>query len=106
MTSTDTTPVRAQVADPAALRAVHSGDFLGLLRRLGSCWPGLINDDRSLLENSFVVPDAAIADVPAGLRAPADPVHRAAGLGGESDELGQEPDVRSITLYSKEIHIS
>ena len=36
MTSIDTTPVRAQVADPAPLRAVHSANFPGLLRRLGA----------------------------------------------------------------------
>jgi uncharacterized protein (TIGR03032 family) len=36
-------------------------------------WPELINDDESVLENSFVVPDAALVDVPAALRAPADP---------------------------------
>ena len=28
-------------------------------------FPALINDDESLLENSFVVPDVALADVPA-----------------------------------------
>jgi uncharacterized protein (TIGR03032 family) len=33
-------------------------------------WPALIHDDDTLLENSFVVPDAALADVPAALRAP------------------------------------
>jgi hypothetical protein len=33
----------------------------------------LINDDDTLLENSFVVPDAALGEVPAALRAPADP---------------------------------
>ena len=38
----------------------------------GRRWPELINDDQSVLENSFVVPDAALADVPAALRAPAD----------------------------------
>ncbi len=32
--------------------------------------PELINDDAKLLENSFVVPDAALADVPAALRGP------------------------------------
>jgi uncharacterized protein (TIGR03032 family) len=37
----------------------------------GRRWAELINDDESLLENSFVVPDAALADVPAALRAPA-----------------------------------
>ncbi len=31
-------------------------------------YPELINDDGNLLENSFVVPDAALADVPASLR--------------------------------------
>jgi uncharacterized protein (TIGR03032 family) len=35
----------------------------------GRRWPELINDDESLLENSFVLPDAALADVPAALRA-------------------------------------
>ncbi len=34
-------------------------------------YPDLINDDDKLLENSFVVPDAALADVPASLRGPA-----------------------------------
>jgi uncharacterized protein (TIGR03032 family) len=72
----------------------------------GKRWPELINDNDMLLENSFVVPDAALADVPAGLRAPADPVPRAAGLGGEWDELGQEPDGRTTTLYHKTIYIS
>jgi uncharacterized protein (TIGR03032 family) len=72
----------------------------------GRRWPELINDDASLLENSFVVPDAALADVPAGLRAPADPVPRALGLGGERDELGQEQDGRTTTLYHQDSHIS
>jgi hypothetical protein len=36
MTSTDTTTVRAQGEDPAALRAVHTTNFPGLLRRLGA----------------------------------------------------------------------
>ena len=31
----------------------------------------LINDDNVMLENSFVVPDAALADVPAAQRSPA-----------------------------------
>jgi uncharacterized protein (TIGR03032 family) len=34
----------------------------------GCRYPELINDDAKLLENSFVVPDAALADVPAVLR--------------------------------------
>ncbi len=48
----------------------------------GRRYPDLINDDDKLLENSFVVPDAALADVPAALRAPADPTRGAAGLAG------------------------
>ena len=39
----------------------------------GRRWPELINEDATLLENSFVVPDAALADVPAALQTPADP---------------------------------
>jgi uncharacterized protein (TIGR03032 family) len=35
----------------------------------GRRYPDLINDEETLLENSFVVPDAALADVPAALRA-------------------------------------
>jgi hypothetical protein len=35
----------------------------------GRRWPELINDDDTRLENSFVVPAAAMADVPAALRA-------------------------------------
>lgn len=31
-------------------------------------WPDLINDDDERLQNSFVLPDAALADVPASLR--------------------------------------
>ncbi len=38
----------------------------------GRRYPDLINDDETLLENSFTVPDAALADVPAALRGPAD----------------------------------
>ena len=34
----------------------------------GRRWPELIHDDDTRLENSFVVPDAALADVPASLR--------------------------------------
>jgi uncharacterized protein (TIGR03032 family) len=39
----------------------------------GRRYPDLINDDETLLENSFMVPDAALADVPASLRGPAGP---------------------------------
>ena len=34
----------------------------------GRRYPELVNDDAKLVENSFVVPDAALADVPAVLR--------------------------------------
>jgi hypothetical protein len=37
----------------------------------GRRYPELINDDNTLLENSFVVPDAALADVSPALRGPA-----------------------------------
>ena len=48
----------------------------------GRRYPELVNDDAKLLENSFVVPDAALADVPAALRVPAEPTLGAAGAGG------------------------
>src|SRR5271165_5191210 len=48
----------------------------------GRRYPELINDDEKLLENSFVVPDAALADVSAALRASAERTLGAAGLGG------------------------
>jgi hypothetical protein len=57
----------------------------------GKWYPDLINDDQKLLENSFVVPDAALADVPASLRGPAGPTPGAAGSGGN----GSVPRVRS-----------
>jgi hypothetical protein len=49
--------------------------------------PDLINDDAKLLENSFTVPDAALADVPAAVRAPAEPTRGAA----ESSGTGSVP---------------
>jgi uncharacterized protein (TIGR03032 family) len=45
----------------------------------GKRYPDLINDDDNLLENSFTVPDAALADVPAALRRPSDSIRGAAG---------------------------
>jgi uncharacterized protein (TIGR03032 family) len=45
----------------------------------GKRYPELINDEPKLLENSFVLPDEALADVPAALRTPADPARGAAG---------------------------
>jgi uncharacterized protein (TIGR03032 family) len=49
----------------------------------GRRWPELINDDTAILENSFVVPDAALAEVPAALRAPAIPGPPLAEIGGK-----------------------
>jgi hypothetical protein len=48
----------------------------------GRRYPELINDDEKLLENSFVVPDAALADVSPAVRAPAGPNRGAAGSAG------------------------
>ena len=45
----------------------------------------LINDDEKLLENSFVVPDAALADVPASLRRPNRTDPRRGGVGRERE---------------------
>jgi len=42
----------------------------------GRRYPDLINSDEKLLANSFVVPDAALADVPAALRADGSPPDR------------------------------
>jgi hypothetical protein len=53
----------------------------------GLRWPELINDDETLLQNSFVVPDAALADVPAALRAPVTAATFPAGLGNERSVL-------------------
>jgi hypothetical protein len=47
----------------------------------GRRYPELINDDDTRLENSFVVPDAVLADVQATLRAAAEPTRDAAGVG-------------------------
>jgi hypothetical protein len=48
----------------------------------GRRYPELINSDDTLLETSFVVPDAALADVSAALRAPAEPTRGAARSAG------------------------
>jgi uncharacterized protein (TIGR03032 family) len=49
--------------------------------------PELINDDETLLENSFVVPDAALADVPTTLRAPILAVSPSAEVGDNPSEV-------------------
>ncbi len=48
----------------------------------GRRYPDLINDDETLLQNSFVVPDAALADVSAALRSPAGSTPAGAGAAG------------------------
>ncbi len=48
----------------------------------GRRFPELINDDEQLLENSFTVPDATLADVSAALRVSAGPNPGAAGSAG------------------------
>jgi hypothetical protein len=59
----------------------------------GRRYPELVNDNDKLLENSFTVPDAALADVPAALRGPAEPTRGAAGSGGN----GRGPRVPFVT---------
>ena len=55
----------------------------------GRRYPDMINDDTQLLENSFVVPDAALADVSAALRGSAEPALRATGsVGNERTPRG------------------
>ena len=63
-------------------------------------YPELVNDDAKLLENSFVVPDAALADVPAALRACSDQaaattVHRESP--GREDRKGINDHLTSRT---------
>ena len=48
----------------------------------GRRYPELINDDETLLENSFVVPDAALADVSPAVRAASEPTRATAGSAG------------------------
>jgi uncharacterized protein (TIGR03032 family) len=48
----------------------------------GRRYPDLISDDERLMENSFTVPDEALADVPASLRGPDGPTRGEAGSAG------------------------
>jgi len=66
---------------PAPLRAAHTPNFPALLRQLGASLVVttyqagklvlVCDEGDSSSENSFTVPDAALADVSASLRAPA-----------------------------------
>ncbi len=66
----------------------------------GRRYPELINDDDTLLENSFVVPDAALADVSAALRAPAEP-SRGAGEERECAARDVREGVREVVHHSR-----
>jgi uncharacterized protein (TIGR03032 family) len=57
--------------EPVALLRFEEGvqEVFAVQLLPGRRFPELISDDAKLLENSFVVPDAALVDVPAGLRA-------------------------------------
>jgi hypothetical protein len=59
----------------------------------GRRYPELMNDDEALLVNSFTVPDAALADLPASLGAPSEPTHVAAGSGGNGSVPRVPPQV-------------
>jgi uncharacterized protein (TIGR03032 family) len=56
--------------EPVALLRFEEGvEEVFAVQVLPGCrYPELVNDDPNLLENSFVVPDAALVDVPASLR--------------------------------------
>jgi uncharacterized protein (TIGR03032 family) len=56
--------------EPVALLRFEEGvqEVFAVQVLRGKRYPDLINDDAKLVENSFVVPDAALADVPATLR--------------------------------------
>ena len=56
--------------EPIALLRFEEGvqEVFAVQLLSGRRYPELVNDDAKLLENSFVVPDAALADVPAAMR--------------------------------------
>jgi uncharacterized protein (TIGR03032 family) len=56
--------------EPIALLRFEEGvqEIFAVQVLSGRLYPDLVNDNTNLLENSFVVPDAALADVPAVLR--------------------------------------
>jgi uncharacterized protein (TIGR03032 family) len=67
--------------EPVALLRFEEGvqEVFAVQLLPGRRFPELISDDAKLLENSFVVPDAALVDVPAGLRAQSAPTTGGAG---------------------------
>ena len=71
----------------------------------GRRYPDLINDDDKLLENSFVVPDAALADVPASLRVPAGPTRGAEGSANGKRKFKRECAARCVCESVRELFI-
>jgi hypothetical protein len=66
-------------------------EIFALTMLLDRGYPDLIDDDAEPMENSFVVPDAALADVPASPRGPTGPTRGAVGPAGN----GSAPRGRS-----------
>jgi hypothetical protein len=75
---------RADKARGGIVMDVDSGEVIAVTVLPGRRYPELINDDEKRLENSFVVPDAALADVPAALRGHAEPTRGAGSAGNGS----------------------
>ena len=68
----------------------------------GRRYPDLINDDDKLLEKSFVVPDAALADVPAALwRRPDRPLARRGPPGTGMRRAGVREGVREVVHHQR-----
>ena len=69
--------------EPVALLRFEEGvqEVFAVQVLAGRRYPELVNDDAKLLENSFVVPDAALVDVPAELRGPSAAGRDGAGAG-------------------------
>jgi hypothetical protein len=81
-------------------------EIFGVTVLPGRRWPELINDDETLLENSFVVPDAALADVPAALRAPADPAPAWRGRAASRPSRASTCEIEVRTSYHQRSNIS
>jgi uncharacterized protein (TIGR03032 family) len=66
--------VDLSVGQPVALLRFEEGvqEIFAVQLLPGRMYPELVNEDPKLLENSFVVPDEALADVPASLRGASD----------------------------------
>jgi len=62
--------VDLNMGEPIALLRFEEGvqEIFGVQLLPGRLYPELVNDDPKLLDNSFVVPDSALADVPVTMR--------------------------------------